>query len=123
MGGAVFGDPALDRMHLGGGGGGLWRTNTPKCGYVSGPGGTGGGIVVVLAGTAAIDGDVFANGAASVGVSPGTRLYGAGGGAGGTVWLTVRNLSLTGLVEATGGAGAIPPPCEAPKAADGSSRS
>lgn len=101
--GDTYGSADLGLLFPGSGGAGVWD------GYSSpGPGGDGAGILYV--GAAGID----ASGAASISAMGGSTLawatgswtYGAGGGAGGSVWLVADDLSLgSGAVDATGGFG------------------
>ena len=64
-----------------------------------GPGGRGGGVVkLAVGGTLRVEGFITANGANATN----TR---AGGGSGGSVWLTARTLTGAGSIEANGGAG------------------
>jgi hypothetical protein len=111
VGGSAYGDAPLDALHLGSGGGGVFRNdNSFECGLEPGPGGRGGGIVWLSAPVMTITGEVLARGeqaTAGETVTGGTsRVYGAGGGAGGAIRLTAPTLTLTGAtVDATGGKG------------------
>ncbi len=97
--GAVYG--AADRLTYGSGGGGV-----VNLGAGAGPGGAGGGAVYILAQTISVEGTLSADGADTTAWAAGTYTYGAGGGAGGTVWLDAAELTLTpGAVTAAGGTG------------------
>ena len=103
-GGEVYGDEALERLHLGSGGGGVWNGSDGT----EGPGGDGGGILLLASAsiTVADGGAIRATGGDTHAWSTGSYSYGAGGGAGGSVWLIAGELSLAeGSVLATGGAG------------------
>jgi hypothetical protein len=103
-GGEVYGDEALERLHLGSGGGGVWNGSDGT----EGPGGAGGGILLLSAAsiTVAEGGTIRATGGDTHAWSTGSYSYGAGGGAGGSVWLIAGDLELAeGSVLATGGAG------------------
>ncbi len=101
--GDTYGSADLGMLFPGSGGAGVWY------GYSSpGPGGDGAGILYI--GAAEID----ASGSASISAmggstgawATGTWTYGAGGGAGGSVWLVADDLTLgSGAVDATGGFG------------------
>ncbi len=97
--GGVYG--AADRLTFGSGGGGV-----VNLGAGAGPGGAGGGAVFVVAQTISVEGALSADGADATAWAAGSYTYGAGGGAGGTVWLDAEVLALTpGAVTAAGGAG------------------
>ena len=71
-------------------------------GYQSTPGAGGGCVRLVVGGALRVDGSLTANGAAST--RPGLGSY-AGGGSGGSLWLTAGSLTGTGTISANGGAG------------------
>lgn len=101
--GEVYGDAALTGLWFGSGGGGVWNDGSPPA-----AGGAGGGILYVAAKeiVAASASAFTAEGAGTDGWSQGTWSYGAGGGAGGTIWLRASRMELAaGAVEATGGEG------------------
>lgn len=101
--GSAYGSAALSTMFAGSGGAGVWHGGSSP-----GAGGDGAGIVYI--GASAIDvagaGGVSAVGGTTVHWSTGAWTYGAGGGAGGTVWLVADTLTLvTDAVDAGGGFG------------------
>ncbi len=103
-GGDAYGDAALQALHLGSGGGGVWNGSDGT----EGPGGAGGGIALLAASTITVDagGSILASGADTHAWSSGNFTYGAGGGAGGSIWLISQGASLAdGSVLAQGGAG------------------
>ena len=84
-------EPSLAAPQMAGGIGGS--------GYPQGSGGKGGGVVrLTVTGVLQLDGAISANGLAGV-------VSYSGGGAGGSIWLTVNSLSGTGIISANGGAG------------------
>lgn len=101
--GETYGDDTLSRLLLGSGGGGVWNGDGEP-----GPGGNGAGIVFVAATALVVDGP---DGIRAVGETPtawsqGTYTYGAGGGAGGSVWLQAETADFAeGAVDVGGGAG------------------
>ena len=106
--GDTYGDAELTALFFGSGGGGVWNGGTDGAGEDPGPGGDGGGMVLIGADTLA------ASAAASITSFGGTTdywswgswTYGAGGGAGGSIWLQAETLSLgTDAVDASGGFG------------------
>jgi hypothetical protein len=112
-GGAPYSNP--NRLFLGSGGGSGGTDNVRVDNPPGGAGGAGGGIVWILADSIAGNGVISADGAAGVGDPAGYECDGStrscydhsgpgGGGAGGTVRLTVQLLAL-GSVTATGGRG------------------
>ena len=75
-----------------------WLGSGGGSGY-AGIGGVGGGrIKMIVGGTMRVDGSVTANGANGVNER-------SGGGSGGSIWLSVMNLTGTGMLSANGGAG------------------
>jgi hypothetical protein len=101
--GQPYGTASLSTLFFGSGGAGVWNGSSSP-----GSGGDGAGIVyvaaqdVVLAGSAALS----AIGGTTTAWATGSWTYGAGGGAGGSVWLIGDTLTLsTGSVEASGGFG------------------
>ncbi len=92
----VYGD-LMNPSEVGSGGGaGLY------CPYYCSnqPGGNGGGLVKITAGTLQVDGSIIADGGAGTATS-----YNGGGGSGGGVNIHVSTLSGTGMITARGGAG------------------
>ncbi len=101
--GDVYGTAALTTLFPGSGGAGVWRGLSSP-----GPGGDGAGIVYI--GASAIDVAGAAGVSAVGGTTPywatGAWTYGAGGGAGGSVWLVADTLTLAmAAVDASGGFG------------------
>lgn len=101
--GDTYGDADLSSLFLGSGGAGVWRGNSSP-----GPGGDGAGIVfiaaneIVATGTAAIS----SLGGTTTSWATGTWTYGAGGGAGGSIWIVADTLTLgTDSLDASGGFG------------------
>ena len=106
--GQTYGVADLGRLYLGSGGGGVWQGTTACVGSGPGPGGDGGGLLYVTAGSmlAPGAGAFLADGGSTTACAKGTWEYGAGGGAGGSVWLVADSLSLgSGAVDALGGGG------------------
>ena len=95
-GGARGGDTydQIPTPHQWGSGGGV--------GYQSTPGAGGGCVRLIVGGLLRVDGNLTANGAASTRPSLGSY---AGGGSGGSLWLTAGSLAGTGTISANGGAG------------------
>lgn len=101
--GESYGEADLSRLFMGSGGGGVWNGAGEP-----GPGGNGGGIIFVAARTIVVDGaaGVAARGAQTDAWAEGSFSYGAGGGAGGSIWLMAERLELVaGAADATGGLG------------------
>ncbi len=109
LGGASF--PASAAMVvLGGGGGAGSRNNSPGIPFAS-SGGTGGGMVMIRAGSLAGTGTITANG--GVGVTP-LNDGGGGGGAGGSVLVTAATGAVNSLtIHADGGHGTDAWPADA----------
>ena len=104
LAGLPYGVADLSIMLLGSGGGGVWNGSQGP----PGPGGAGGGILLVAAPTIIADtSDAFvANGGTTPFWAQGSWTYGAGGGAGGVVWLIAQAAALApAAVNATGGFG------------------
>jgi uncharacterized repeat protein (TIGR01451 family) len=95
--------PTPMKVFMGGGGGG-GEANHAQQGV---PGGAGGGIVMLRAGTIIGSGTIYANGSKGDRGAYGTNPDGAGGGgAGGTVLIQSRNSTTASItIEAKGGAG------------------
>lgn len=91
-GGTLYGS-FLQPTDIGSGGGGTVTSGAPVTG------GSGGGGIKLTAQSLTIDGSILANGNAG-GWNAGRS---AGAGAAGSIWLSVTNLSGTGLVQAKGG--------------------
>ncbi len=114
--GLTYGTTDLSMLFPGSGGGGVWHGSESD-----GPGGTGAGIVYVAAESiAATDAASFsAIGGTTTSWSHGSWHYGAGGGAGGSVWLVANTLSLPADgVDAIGGLGEHTPGGEGVAASD-----
>ncbi|MBM4391011.1 MAG: putative metal-binding motif-containing protein [Deltaproteobacteria bacterium] len=101
--GDTYGDAALADLFLGSGGAGVWYGRA-----YPGPGGDGAGIVFVAANeiVASDSAAISAIGGTTARWAHGTWTYGAGGGAGGSIWLLADTLTLgSASVDATGGFG------------------
>jgi LPXTG-site transpeptidase (sortase) family protein len=98
LGGAAFTAAAV-RVALGGGGGAGSRNNTPGIPFAS-SGGTGGGIVMIRAGTVTGTGTITANG--GVGVTP-LNDGGGGGGAGGSIVVSASGGTVNGVTASANG--------------------
>ena len=106
--GDTYGDADLATLFFGSGGGGVWNGGTDGAGENPGPGGSGGGIVIIGADTltASAAESITSFGGTTHYWAWGTWTYGAGGGAGGSIWLQAETLTLgTGAVDASGGFG------------------
>lgn len=79
----------------------LWGSGG-GAGYHSTPGVGGGSIRLIVGGTLLVDGSLMANGTDST--RPALGSY-AGGGSGGSLWLTASTLTGAGIISADGGAG------------------
>ncbi|MCP4918596.1 MAG: hypothetical protein GY913_16965 [Proteobacteria bacterium] len=106
--GDTYGSADLGSLFFGSGGGGVWYGSTTPKGGTPGAGGSGAGILFIAAyeieavGTGAISAD----GADTNNAAQGSWTYGAGGGAGGSVWLMADVLDLdTDSVTTLGGIG------------------
>ncbi|MCP4917347.1 MAG: hypothetical protein GY913_10520 [Proteobacteria bacterium] len=101
--GQVTGDASVEQPLMGSGGGGVaWIYDH------LGPGGAGGGVVLIWADDILVEGvgGIAATGETTGSWSRGDYTYGAGGGAGGTIWLAAEELSLAaGALNAEGGLG------------------
>ncbi len=103
-GGDTYGDETLSQLFMGSGGGGIWNGS----GSSEGPGGDGGGIAFIATKILTVDegGFIRATGDDTEAWSQGSYSYGAGGGAGGSLWIVAEDLQLAAdSVLATGGAG------------------
>ncbi|MFZ5476020.1 MAG: putative metal-binding motif-containing protein, partial [Myxococcota bacterium] len=101
--GDTYGEPDLSVLFFGSGGGGVWRGSSDP-----GPGGDGGGILFVAASAIEADGGaaLTAIGGTTTHWATGSWTYGAGGGAGGSIWLVADTLTLAAdAVDAGGGYG------------------
>lgn len=98
---------ALEPTEVGSGGFGEYQPNAEHRPHmVITNGGVGGGALrVVAGGTARVDGEVRADGDAGINLFQGYHEQGAGGGAGGSIWLSARTLEGKGRISASGGAG------------------
>jgi len=106
--GEVYGLTDLSLLFLGSGGGGVWNGGNDDPAEDPGPGGDGGGILIIGAGALVADdaGAFVCTGGTTYHWSRGTWTYGAGGGAGGSVYLITGEAVLpAGAVDATGGFG------------------
>ncbi|MSP54468.1 MAG: hypothetical protein EXR69_02500 [Myxococcales bacterium] len=109
--GDTYGAVDLSTLYAGSGGAGVWNSNESN-----GPGGDGAGVVYIGAESivASDAASISAMGGDTESWAHGSWYYGAGGGAGGTIWLTANTLSLaSGAVDATGGLGNHTPGGEA----------
>ena len=108
MAGLTYGQADLSELYFGSGGGGVWNGGVDQPTEYPGPGGDGGGILYIGAATIQVD---AALGLTAIGGSTdhwawGSWTYGAGGGAGGTIWLIADSTVLAASgVDATGGFG------------------
>jgi len=98
-GGGSYGQSDLSVMFFGSGGG----RGGVHSSYISGQGGSGGGILHAFASRFEIDGSVFSDG--QNGGNGSTYSGGGGGGAGGSLFLSGIELILNGDISATGGDG------------------
>ncbi len=101
--GEAYGDATLEHLGLGSGGGGVAYIYG-----IGGPGGAGGGVVLIWAGELLAEGAsaVSARGEDGDAWTAGSWTYGAGGGAGGSIHIVADTLELpAGGLDASGGAG------------------
>jgi hypothetical protein len=101
--GQVQGEASLLRPLMGSGGGGVARIYDHH-----GPGGAGGGVVLIWADSIEVEGEdgIRTQGEAPTAWTRGTWTYGAGGGAGGSMWLAARAVTLADdALLAAGGSG------------------
>ena len=106
--GDTYGSDELSTLFFGSGGGGVWRGSTTPSGHTPGPGGDGGGILWIAAFEIEADdaGAFVADGGSTDNAAQGTWTYGAGGGAGGSIWLTADAMTLAAdALSAAGGDG------------------
>jgi hypothetical protein len=106
--GDAYGEDELETLFLGSGGGGVWNGGTDDPAEDPGPGGDGGGILYIGCGVLMADGAdaLAATGGTTDYWAHGSWTYGAGGGAGGSVWLITEETELAaGSVDASGGFG------------------
>jgi len=106
--GETYGQADLSLLLFGSGGGGVWNGGSDDAGEDPGPGGDGAGILYIGAGTIIADGAsaITAIGGSTDHWADGTWTYGAGGGAGGSVFLVAEETDLAaGSVDAQGGYG------------------
>ncbi len=105
--GMVYGTPDLSELFFGSGGGGVWSSR-PSAPNDIGPGGAGGGILYVASPTiTALSSLAFTSqGETTPHWGTGTWTYGAGGGAGGSVYLVAGDFDLVpDAIQALGGLG------------------
>jgi hypothetical protein len=103
---AVSGDP-LAPTRPGGGGYGQ-QVYADPIGDLLGFGGAGGGVLrLQIGGALVVDGSIRADGAPAPPDYSQYETEGKGGGAGGSVWITARELRGTGLISASGGKGGV----------------
>jgi hypothetical protein len=101
LGGNTYGDPLLNQIHLGSGGGGTFLNYA--CCATAADGGDGGGTIIVFAHSLKVNGTIASNGENG---ARGSGGEGSGGGSGGSIKLIVAQASLRdGAVTATGGVG------------------
>ncbi|MCP4873482.1 MAG: choice-of-anchor D domain-containing protein [Proteobacteria bacterium] len=106
--GLEYGDAELTGLYFGSGGGGVWNGGDDQPTEDPGPGGDGAGIVLIGAAALQADGAsaVTAIGGTTIHWAWGSWTYGAGGGAGGAIFLVVDDLTLAvDAVDASGGFG------------------
>ncbi|HVV50023.1 MAG TPA: hypothetical protein VHO06_10225, partial [Polyangia bacterium] len=119
IGGAVYGNAALSKLFFGSGAGSGGNDDVLTDNPTGGLGGTGGGILVIMAGNLTVTGSVSARGTAGQGDAT-AGCFGStttscwdfsgpgGGGAGGSIYLSGNQVSLgTSLVTAAAGAGGL----------------
>ncbi|MDG1480426.1 MAG: putative metal-binding motif-containing protein, partial [Myxococcota bacterium] len=106
--GEIYGESDLTTIFFGSGGGGVWNGGTDDPGEDPGPGGDGGGIVYIGATEVIAEGSdaITAIGGTTDYWADGSWTYGAGGGAGGSIYLIVESLeATTDSLSAVGGYG------------------
>ena len=106
--GESYGGATLSAMYFGSGGGGVWDGNPSCTGDGPGPGGDGGGLLFASAASITASGAaaLSAIGGSSDHCAQGSWTYGAGGGAGGTIWLVANAVDLDDdAIYAPGGTG------------------
>ena len=106
--GIAYGQPTLATAFLGSGGGGVWNGGYDDVTEDPGPGGDGAGILYIGCGLLLAEGHgaLQALGGTTDHWSHGSWTYGAGGGAGGTIFLIAEEVELaTDSVSAEGGFG------------------
>ena len=101
--GDTYGDVALDDLFGGSGGGGVWYG-------ASSPGAGGDGAGILFIGAQELDvtsaSSITAIGGTTTAWATGTWTYGAGGGAGGSIWIIADTLTVVAnTFDATGGYG------------------
>jgi hypothetical protein len=94
--GSTYGSADLSGLYFGSGGGGVWNGGTDTTGEDPGPGGDGGGIIVIGADEVVVGGAeaISAAGGTTTHWASGTWTYGAGGGSGGSVYLIADDMTL-----------------------------
>ena len=106
--GIEYGDAELTGLYFGSGGGGVWNGQDGDPGEDPGPGGDGAGILLIGAAAMQADGAgaLTAQGGSTVAWAWGNWTYGAGGGAGGAIFVVADDLTLAAdAVDASGGFG------------------
>jgi hypothetical protein len=106
--GDTYGESDLTTIFFGSGGGGVWNGGTDDAGEDAGPGGNGGGVVYIGAAEVVAEGSdaITAIGGTTDHWADGSYTYGAGGGAGGSIYLIVETLeATTDSLNAIGGDG------------------
>ena len=106
--GSTYGVADLSTLFFGSGGGGVWNGGTNAVGEDPGPGGDGGGIVLIGAALVQLDGAaaLTADGGSTSHWAQGTWTYGAAGGAGGSIFIVADEVDLAAdSVLAEGGLG------------------
>ncbi len=98
-GGGSHGDPSLSTLFFGGGGGGGGGSSY---GYTGGDGGDGGGIAMIFADELLLDGQVRADGTPGATTATSYRSAAGGSGAGGSIYIVARSLTLSGALSAQG---------------------
>jgi hypothetical protein len=106
--GGSYSVPSLATLCFGSGGGGVWNGGHDDPTENPGPGGDGAGILYIGCGTLVAEGadTLLAQGETTLYWARGTWTYGAGGGAGGSVFLVAEEVDLANdAVNAEGGLG------------------